>query len=1220
MDGGNTNQSRMKKSPTKKTKKCQPPTRDMADLIQTVHVPSWGLARPHKKIKKPKKPKMDGGNTTQSHMKNSPTKITKKCQPSAGDMADLIQTGHVPSRRLTRPQKKITERKKSKQTKLNSHEKTTKSCKIENCPTKKTKKCQPSAGDMADLIQTGHVPNRGLTRPHKKITERKNSKQTKINSHGKTIKSCQTNGHQKTKKQINKQQHILNGNVIKMKLITWNKGPALAKNRIPEIHQLLLEQKPTVLAIQEFNLREVDDETDLHFPEYSLEMDTMMAVHGWSRSAIYIHNSVKHSRRLDLEVTTEAMVAITLHPARTKPINIINYYRQWQVCQSQGAVPDTDSINEQTKRLKAISEKIKKSITEQDTVTLSDTNLDFSIDWAHPSTMPPRARNYNPLYRIYREELFNNGLTVIKTAPTKHYLNQPDTTIDHLMTTTPNKIISHQVLHNYSSDHYPVTFTWSSKGQKSGIKYLVTRKFKNINWEEIRANLLNDNRLVEATLSTGPSEIYSLISEAIQDSLQEQAPPQKIQIKQKLPQFLSTDTIELIKKRDEAYKAAKNTGDIDQSRLYKNLRNRVRKMMTSDKSQSIKQKMEEVKGDPKKEWKEAKDILGWKPAGSPAVLSVQGKTVTKSTDIADSINFAILSKTRTIQRNISPTNTDPLQNYRKLMDGKRCSFSLQNITMPQLNKLMLEIHPGSSASFDLISMKTIKKIYPAIKQPLLNLVNATISTTTYPTGLKISKVLPLLKKDKIKTDPQSYRGINILPSLGKIVDKIVSQQISTYLDQNNLIPPNHHGGRKFKSTITAATTLVDEWADDLENNAHKAILLLDQSAAFDTICHKILVQKLQILGFDNHSLQYMESYLSNRSQIVQIDGAQSNELHTGPYSVVQGSTLSCLLYLLYTLDLPAVYHQTNPTIEHQTMCPQPTPTTFVDDTIVKVDIQDPATRQQVVMQSLLKMKDYMDSNKLALNPEKTKLFVLTKNPEIREQVFLEVQPKRILHSPTIQYLGISISQDLKWNEFLINNKNSLSKQLTKRINAIKKLRNYVDFQQLKVIATGIFMSKFHYGMEMWAGAPTYLKKKMQSVQLSAARAAIGYKAYYWSTDKLLQKMGWLPIEKLLTLYTVKLAHQILQVSIPEVISYKIKKQIISNPVLTRLSGPNKFGPRPKIFGRTTYTKYQFKANLFSQYPKIHDKILEIKSKKRFGHWAKKFLFNPKKIPTVTKKK
>ena len=463
--------------------------------------------------------------------------------------------------------------------------------------------------------------------------------------------------------------------------------------------------------------------------------------------------------------------------------------------------------------------------------------------------------------------------------------------------------------------------------------------------------------------------------------------------------------------------------------------------MRKDKENSIKNKMNEVKNYPKKEWQQAKNILGWKPAGSPAVLSVNGKTVTNTQEIADAINCAIISKTCKIQRNIDKMDTDPLTNYKKLMQGKSCQFSLQNIQMPMLDKLINEMNPGTSASFDLISVKTLKKLYSTIKQPLLNLINTTLSTTIYPEGLKVSKVIPLHKKDKPRTDPASYRGINLLPSIGKFIDKIVSQQINDYLDKNQLISPNHHGGRKFKSTITAATTLIDEWSEDLENNHHKAILLLDQSAAFDTICHTILVNKLRILGFDSHSTQYMENYLKNRNQIVEIDGMQSNNLYTGPFSVVQGSTLSCLLYLIYTLDLPTVYHTRNPTIEQQIKCNQPTPTTFVDDTIVKVDIQDPASRQQNFLNALLKIKDYMDSNKLSLNPEKTKIFVLSQNPDIRKQIYLDVQPKRIVHTPKIQYLGISISQDLKWNDFLIDNKNSLSKQLTKRISAIKNLIN-----------------------------------------------------------------------------------------------------------------------------------------------------------------------------------
>ena len=372
---------------------------------------------------------------------------------------------------------------------------------------------------------------------------------------------------------MNKKLHILNGNGIKFKLITWNKGNAYATNRISEIHQILHDQKPTILALQEFNLRDTDDQADLEFPEYSLELDTMIQVHGWSRTATYIHQSIKHSRRMDLEVPQESMVSITLHPSRAKPVNIINYYRQWQVCQPEGAIPDTNSIEDQTKRLKGITKKICQSMQENNTITLSDTNLDFSIDWFHPSTMNTSARKYNPLYRVFREDLFNQGMAVINTPPTKHYINQPDTTVDHLMTSSPDKILNHKILKFYNSDHYPIMFIWSQKGQFSGIRNAITRKFKNVDWNEIRSKLSQDVRLATATCSTDPNIIFSQLSSAIQDSLHEQAPPSKIQIKQKLPQFLTQETIDVIKKRDKAYKEAKQSGDIDNMRLFKNLRN-----------------------------------------------------------------------------------------------------------------------------------------------------------------------------------------------------------------------------------------------------------------------------------------------------------------------------------------------------------------------------------------------------------------------------------------------------------------------------------------------------------------------------------------------------------------------------------------------------------------------------------------------------------------------
>ena len=206
---------------------------------------------------------------------------------------------------------------------------------------------------------------------------------------------------------------------MKYKLITWNKGPAFAIHKIPEIHQILLEQKPTILAIQEFNIRDIDDIQDLQFPQYSLEIDTMRIKYGWSRSATYIHESTKYSRRLDLEEKYESMVAVTLHPTRNKPINIINYYRQWQICTPQGAVINTGSVNHQVNRMRKIANKIQASQNTNTTITLSDTNLDFNIDWSHPSKMSAANRKYYPLYTLFREEIFNHNIFHDKNCPNK---------------------------------------------------------------------------------------------------------------------------------------------------------------------------------------------------------------------------------------------------------------------------------------------------------------------------------------------------------------------------------------------------------------------------------------------------------------------------------------------------------------------------------------------------------------------------------------------------------------------------------------------------------------------------------------------------------------------------------------------------------------------------------------------------------------------------------
>ena len=146
-------------------------------------------------------------------------------------------------------------------------------------------------------------------------------------------------------------------------------------------------------------------------------------------------------------------------------------------------------------------------------------------------------------------------------------------------------------------------------------------------------------------------------------------------------------------------------------------------------------------------------------------------------------------------------------------------------------------------------MKTLKEIFKSIEGAVLNLINTSISTSKYPTNLKTSKAIPLLKQNKKPQDPQGYRLINLLPSLSKILDKVIYKQILEYLDINSIIPHQHHGGRKGRSTITSVSTMLDTWALNHEKGQDLAVIVLDQSAAYDTISHNILIEKMSILGF-----------------------------------------------------------------------------------------------------------------------------------------------------------------------------------------------------------------------------------------------------------------------------------------------------------------------------------------------------------------------------------
>ena len=259
-------------------------------------------------------------------------------------------------------------------------------------------------------------------------------------------------------------------------------------------------------------------------------------------------------------------------------------------------------------------------------------------------------------------------------------------------------------------------------------------------------------------------------------------------------------------------------------------------------------------------------------------------------------------------KNIPDTLTNPLDHYRNSMGQVDSRLEITEINMSQLVSVIKSMKPTTSTTSDYISVKILKEAGHSISPHLLNLVNSIIKTQEYPSELKLTKIVPIPKDEKDPTSHQGWRPINIVPAISKVVERCLLLQVVNYLKENNLIKHSHHGSVTSKSTQTLVQEIFDNVLESLDKGEDCAIIKLDQSKAYDVISHPILLDKMKILGFSMKTLAIFKNYLNGQRQYVVIDSFPSQPLLVGPTSVTQGSILSCVLYLIFIMDITDIFH------------------------------------------------------------------------------------------------------------------------------------------------------------------------------------------------------------------------------------------------------------------------------------------------------------------------
>ena len=641
---------------------------------------------------------------------------------------------------------------------------------------------------------------------------------------------------------------------------------------------------------------------------------------------------------------------------------------------------------------------------------------------------------------------------------------------------------------------------------------------------------------------------------------------------------------QLRRRRERRYR---RTGLQSDKQAYLSACTAARDSITKSRADHIKAELDEVSGDIGATWRTAQKLLHSKH-----------KVVYNDAECAKLVSTFcefFVDKVRRIRDNISQALQSSVRRVFavRLHHGPALSL-FQPVTIDEVRKLLLAM-PNKSSPLDVLPCSLLKTCADVFAPAIVRLANLSMQAGKFPSCFKKAQVLPLLKKPGLdSSSPANYRPISNLSTVSKVLERLVLARLRPHLLSSSNFSQFQSAYRKGHSTETALLDVLDNVYMAANDKQVTVLIGLDLSAAFDTVDHATLLDRLQTeFGVTETPLAWLRSYLEDRTQFVKLGQHQSSAVAL-EVGVPQGSVLGPLLFAVYCSPVGDVIN------DHGVRYHQ-----YADDTQLHLAMSadNTAAGLSLLATCTTDVRQWYMQNGLQLNPDKSEAMIVGTSNQLRGAVDTS--------APSVSVAGVDlpVADEMKVLGVVLDRRLTFAKHASMvarscnyHVQAIRHIRHLLTTDVAQTLACSLILSRIDYCNAVLHGAPTGTIQKLQRAQNNAARI-VKQAARRCHAKPLLHELHWLPVQQRITYKVAVLTYKVRSTLTPAYLHQRLAERVCGR-VLRSSAIPLLHQP----FARTDFARRAYQITAPSVWNSLPASVLDSSSLAMFKSRLKTFLF------------